>query len=297
MAIKVTRLQDVFKNKLKESVNVPTIWVDLKTGQEYDDYEYTRIGAYMSWTDANDEPFTIKKDQIDYFGGTADRLLVRGAIKQIGSHVEVCGCLMDQNEQAPYPFLDQIGDVFKNARNLKDLELSLYNIDKYSDTPLIVPENLLWNCPKLQKISSLFEETKITEIPANLLSKCPNLISVYSFCEHTQISEIPEGLFDNNSKIRIFIEAFKHTNITKIPDSILEQFKDGILNGKIDVDYFAQRTPISKLVNGPFFKDDSTTEEEKALKRAKYLPSYLPAKIQASMLALDGKYKEKPCFV
>lgn len=281
MAIKVTRLQDVFTQKVKDFLNMPTIWLDSITGEEHEDYEHTHIESHdprsFTWREKRTAPsYVIERVySMDEKPGT---FRVNGPIKQIGSHVIECGSIcIDQRDNMAYPYLDQLDQIFKYATNLESLHNTFKALD-IGTNEFIIPENLFWNCNKLKTLQKVFNGTNLKHIPENLLAKCPNLESVRGIFCNTMVSEIPEDLFKNNPKITDFNSAFRLTEIKKIPDKLLEPFKDEILKHKISVDNFINQTPIQVEIT------NSYKPKEKKLIKAQYFPSYLNSDIMWDML-------------
>lgn len=250
MAIKTTSIRDIFKKKVSSDVEetilnsyeAPTIWIDSETGEEHEDFDYPELDCEIPGKPTRTTWYPLSGEEATIF--------VNGPIKQIGSHVTKCTGLFPRFMQgssgsspADYPFMDNIRDVFKYARNLESLNSTFYNFGTESYT-FMIPENLFWNCPKLKSLYNVFYRAHIAEIPANLLSKCPDLENVKSlFCSATiDTEEIPDGLFKNNPKIKNFDIAFYNSNVSKVSNTLLSQFKDDIDRGIVSVHDFLKST-------------------------------------------------------
>lgn len=295
MAIKVTTIRDAFKKKVSDvadeaaikSYDAPTIWIDGRTGEEHEDFEYTHIESVNpdsdNWPGGPDDPFHVQKGakmMIISKSAEPDILKVNGPIKQIGSHVIYCGRLYGNPEKV-YPFLDNLYNVFKYARNL-EYAFCLFDYVN-TDGPLVVPENLFWNCTKLKEMSVIFRYTNLKNIPARLLERCTELEDVTTMFYNTPLKDIPEDLFRTNTKIKNFNSAFSKTNVKKVPDRLLEPFKAGIIDGTIDVSKLVEDTPLEKEVYKTI-NDKSLSQEEIDKKMSEYLPSYFPKQIQLEIV-------------
>lgn len=279
MGLTLTQLQGVFKNTVNDSIQKPTIWVDPNTGEEQLDCKYVEI-SYMDPTkgiQSNDHNATSYVDYDDETG--VDLLFVNGPIKQVGSHVKYCGPI----GKGPLVYEFPIEDTFKYAKNLEEVSSLFYCNDSFDD--FIIPEKLLWNCPKLRAISNLFMCLNVYEIPSKLLAKCPELKSIYGIFQNTKVHDIPEDLFNNNPKITDFADTFNKTKVTKIPDKLFDQFKNGIISHTIDVSGFVANTP---LANSILYNRDNTrtTFNQERQKRDEYFPSYFSPTIQNIMMAI-----------
>lgn len=281
MPLSVTTLRDVFKTQVKDSVKVPTIWVDIETGTEYEDYDHTYISSKnpysYSWSAARDELSYLDKVQL----GMPEILFVRGTIKQVGSHVKFCGYIYDR-PNLHYPFIDNLSNLFKYAINLEKLNraFSSNSFGYYGGIPFEIPEDLLWGCPNLIDLSRSFALSSLEKIPSNLLAKCPKLQTIQSLFYASEIKEIPEDLFKNNQHLINFKFAFANTQIEKVPDKLFDPVMDGILNGSVDVSACASSTPVSAEFTNVLMVDAPKTAKARKEKRDKYLPKDMPREIQ-----------------
>lgn len=284
MAITVTRIGEVFKKTVQDSIDYPTIWIDSRTGKECEDFKYTYIESkdpeIYSLNDISNE-----SSRVVHRADGNDILYIYGPIKQVGSHVISCGRLY-YNSTGQYPFLDQLDQIFKYARNLEyasDL-FSYMRCDTFS-----VPKNLFWGCHKLKELVNIFSGTELEYIPAELLSKCYQLESVMELCYYTRLKEIPEDLFKNNPKITNFVRAFFGTSVQKIPNKLLEPFKDGILSKELSFGSFVGNTPIRHCISRI---DSDKSKQEREVIRSQYIPTYIPREIQWEMLGYQGSVKD-----
>lgn len=158
MAIKTTSLQDILKKKLSDEIEAPTIWVDMH-GNEHSEFGITILSA--------------DSKVIDYYSkSNGTSRFITGVIRQIGSTVVTCGTLVSTIRPSGYPY--DLSTTFKTARNLKTLVHTFNNADS-KDSPLEIPEDLFWNCPKLESLDHVFAGTRITSIPERLFERCVNL--------------------------------------------------------------------------------------------------------------------------
>lgn len=280
MALTTTSIKDIFKKKvdsiISDSYEAPTIWVDSRTGEEHEDYDYSCVksadpdGNSHYWKGKPNDPYWIESGNY----GDPDYLVVNGPIKQVGSHVVECGRVHLRNKE--YPFANSLDKIFKYARNLEILHFAFEGIQD-----IVIPENLFWNCPKLTSLFKCFCGVNVTKIPANLLSECHSLENVSLMFYDSRVDEIPEDLFKNNPEIYDFSSAFKFTNVKKIPDGLLTQFKDGIEKRNINILSFVELTPIDNAFRtGPI----PPTPAKRKAKRNLYFPSYLSKETQWRML-------------
>lgn len=248
MAIRVTRIGDVFKQKVTESLDVPTIWVDLD-GNEHEDYEHLAIASSR---DVN-APLALSNGfNLSVYGWLPPTdmkiLTVNGVIKQVGSHVLYCGKINDM-WKLKYPF--DLSKTFKAAKNLKSLAYTFHDTgDK--DNPITIPEDLLWGCPNLIECNSVFSLCFISqnEIPENLFSKCPKLKSIESCFQWCyRITKIPDHLFKNNTELINLSKAFSRCdNLQDIPKGLLDPFRRGFLEGTINLDHLFYMSPDNQDV-------------------------------------------------
>lgn len=204
MAIKTTSIRDVFKDKVKSSFAVPTIWVDMD-GNEHEDYTSDKVSA---------DNFTI--DVTEEFENCV-------YIKQVGSKVVELGAVVNpQNyvgaslEGRIFILQDDLFDhsFLENAVNLERMFATFYtkgfdlNLDHIID-------GLFDNCSKLEDVANVFIECDITKIPENLFAKCPNLKYVDGLFACTNIETIPENLFSANTQIKKAYRTFAFCNKLK----------------------------------------------------------------------------------
>lgn len=199
MAIRVRTFGDIFKNKVANSLDVPTIWVDLD-GNEHLDYEHYIITSFSAlqkygklFDTSND--ILLVNDHLE----SRQCLRVCGIIKQIGSHVTRCYKLNDFSDKQ-YPY--DLKKTFRFARSLTYLKDSISKVDS-EEEPLVIPEDLFWNCPDLKEVIDCFNYNHCSEIPENLFSRCPDLQSVrgaFSACQN--LTEVPKDLFKYNVQMK-----------------------------------------------------------------------------------------------
>ena len=91
----------------------------------------------------------------------------------------------------------------------------------YNTTIKIVPETLLYGCPKLGYLSSAFEKTNIETIPAKLFINNPELTDV-SYCFYdTYLTNTDGNIFDNNPNLYNVTYCFHNdynVNTGTLPD-------------------------------------------------------------------------------
>lgn len=271
MAIKVTRIQDVFKNKVSDQLKKPTIFVDDR-GLEYEDYDFEAIEAsnevlssvYMA------PMIKAKKDgRLNWFfanshlqkinladGSSVSVLKVRDShIKQIGSHVKWCGPL--SNMYDPYPF--NIRETFRYAYKLQTLENTLsYIYDKLENQDFekgSLPEDLFWYCPDLEEARSVFANNRINliTIPSGLFERNKKLKSVNGlFSKCWNLVNVPADLFKNNPDIQYARGIFRlcwHLDMEQLK-GIFKNFDSTlVLDHAFEIEY-AQIPPELKTIEG-----------------------------------------------
>lgn len=267
MGLALTSLQDVFKNKVKDSINVPTVWIDSKTGEEHYDFKYTHVRRMRPEIEyVTNKPFVCD----------TDILYVRGNIKHIGSHVLMAGPIAVDENHYQFP----IQETFRYAKSLEEISSLFYYWDS---NEFIIPEDLLWNCPKLKKINDIFKNCPVKVIPSKLFAKCPELLSMdYSFY-NTKITEIPEDLFNNNLQLTDMSYAFSWTKVKKIPEHLFDPIIDNIIGKKVQIGGFVYSTPLSET----FTKIHNYDKKEQANRRARYFPQSLPRKFQYKLISIS----------
>lgn len=216
MAIKTTSIRDVLKQKIKDSIEGPTIWTDIN-GVEYTDFQCTYLETSVS---ANGGYFISDC----MYGTDGDTLVIDGLVIQVGSHVKKFTGGLASRPSIPVPDDFNPSNIFKFAKNLTHLYGTFYG-------PIIdllgfcnnVTEDLFWGCQNLERCSTVFGKSSITKIPENLFAKCPNLRCIDHIFYDSSIMTIPENLFATNTKIESAKGAFMGcTNLTKQPKDLFK---------------------------------------------------------------------------
>lgn len=197
MAVTITTIRDVFKHQVSHNVIVPTIWID-KSGIEHEDWELESISARSMGPDS-------------------------AYIKQVGSHVKIVVRLCDIEFYDRYADLVDVASIFKYAINLRIALLCFSLVHSLKD----IPENLFWNCPKLEKVDSCFADTDIVSIPEKLFKRSKNLTDASgTFRSCSKLTDVPENLFSNCPLLKDVGGLFEScTSLEKIPDRL---FKDAL---------------------------------------------------------------------
>lgn len=254
MAIKVTRLQDVFNNRVQDSVVVPTIWVD-EDGVEHEDTTHDIIsGDGISSVLFSSLLLLPEPNRISAV------YTVPGQIKQVGSHVIAVGAL---SNIAPKSFVDpyqfDLSQTFKYARNLEALYSTFSHFIYSSEEGWLkeIPEDLFYGCPKLRILSSTFARTTFSKIPNKLFSKNPALESVDKLFYNSSIESVPGDLFRNNSKLSRVRQCFSLClRLKKVGDGLFKNQKNLSTEQKIIAEVFSDTAFLDKLMESNLTIED-----------------------------------------
>lgn len=215
MAIKVTRLQDVFKKKVEDAVGYPTIWIDLEDKIHTDDKCELIEAVPLTRLIKNDETYPDIVPWLTIDKRWAKKLFVVGTIIRVGSHVTECGPLSTTRNFSP----DEVdfSKIFEKAKSLRIAQSCFYGCQSLTE----IPEDVFANCPLLVACLNTFTNTPIKSIPENLFAYNPELNSLmccFEYCD--QLTEAPEGLFANNPNLENTVNTFEGTQVTKIPPTV-----------------------------------------------------------------------------